>query len=158
MRIRGKAKSENLAIAMMSEQQKRAIELDFENARCMWEARKPEMEKQATAIGRQLVAVEEYSTVWIEGRTPVMTGFSFGYTFKRFPITPKSQRVLCGAKTRSGGSCQARVCIKANGVQARRCRLHGGLSTGPKSKEGRAAVAAVVAASNRTRKKGNNAV
>jgi hypothetical protein len=37
----------------------------------------------------------------------------------------------CGAKTRGGGAC---LCpAMPNG----RCRLHGGLSTGPKSPEGR---------------------
>ncbi|WP_315901688.1 HGGxSTG domain-containing protein [Ruegeria arenilitoris] len=40
---------------------------------------------------------------------------------------PKSQRPVCGAKTRSGGRCKARVV-----PGKRRCRLHGGLSTGPK--------------------------
>nr|WP_276525746.1 HGGxSTG domain-containing protein [Ruegeria profundi] len=42
---------------------------------------------------------------------------------------PKSERPTCGAKTRTGGQCQARVV-----PGKRRCRLHGGLSTGPKKK------------------------
>ncbi len=43
----------------------------------------------------------------------------------------------CGAKTRAGSAC------KAPAIRARaRCRLHGGLSTGPKSTEGRARIAA----------------
>ncbi|WP_318527335.1 HGGxSTG domain-containing protein [Ruegeria aquimaris] len=42
---------------------------------------------------------------------------------------PKSQRPVCGAKTRAGGQCQARAV-----PGKRRCRLHGGLSTGPKGK------------------------
>ncbi|WP_371813400.1 HGGxSTG domain-containing protein [Ruegeria sp. HKCCA4008] len=42
---------------------------------------------------------------------------------------PKSERPECGAKTRAGGQCQARVV-----PGKRRCRLHGGLSTGPKVK------------------------
>ncbi|WP_305851945.1 HGGxSTG domain-containing protein [Ruegeria sp. HKCCD7255] len=42
---------------------------------------------------------------------------------------PKSERSACGAKTRAGGQCQARVV-----PGKRRCRLHGGLSTGPKEK------------------------
>jgi hypothetical protein len=37
----------------------------------------------------------------------------------------------CGAKTRSGGGC----CCPA--MRNGRCRLHGGLSTGPKTREGR---------------------
>ena|GEM_PF-2388226 len=44
---------------------------------------------------------------------------------------------LCGAKTRSG-----RPCAKYQMSGKRRCRLHGGLSTGPKTAEGRARIAA----------------
>jgi len=44
---------------------------------------------------------------------------------------------LCLAKTRSGAPCQK------NPVAGRtRCRLHGGLSTGPKTPEGKAACVA----------------
>ncbi|MDA8649494.1 hypothetical protein N9M31_05750 [Alphaproteobacteria bacterium] len=43
----------------------------------------------------------------------------------------------CGAKTRRGTACQ-RPANKKNG----RCRLHGGASTGPKTAEGRARIAA----------------
>ena len=43
----------------------------------------------------------------------------------------------CGAKTRRGSPCR-RPANKRNG----RCRLHGGRSTGPKSAEGRAKIAA----------------
>lgn len=48
----------------------------------------------------------------------------------------------CGARTRSGGRCRG-LPIVGN----RRCRLHGGKSTGPTTPEGRAAIAA----SNRRR-------
>lgn len=41
--------------------------------------------------------------------------------------------VPCGAKTRAGGPCK-----KPPVPGKRRCRLHGGLSTGPKTPEGRA--------------------
>ena len=44
---------------------------------------------------------------------------------------------LCGAKTRSGHACR-KPALK----RKRRCRLHGGASTGPKSKEGRDRIAA----------------
>ena len=50
--------------------------------------------------------------------------------------TDKHKR-LCGAKTRSGHPCR-KPALK----RKRRCRLHGGLSTGPKSKEGRNRIAA----------------
>lgn len=44
---------------------------------------------------------------------------------------------LCGARTRSNSPC-AKYPIAGE----RRCRLHGGLSTGPKTAEGRARIAA----------------
>ena len=48
----------------------------------------------------------------------------------------RKDRPLCGAKTRAGGTCLVRVELgKA------RCRLHGGLSTGPKTESGRARIA-----------------
>lgn len=48
----------------------------------------------------------------------------------------KQARPVCGAKTRAGGTCQARAV-----PGKRRCRLHGGASTGPKTKEGRERIA-----------------
>ena len=44
------------------------------------------------------------------------------------------ERETCGAKTRRGTPCKRRD-LYANG----RCRMHGGLSTGPKSEAGKAA-------------------
>lgn len=41
-----------------------------------------------------------------------------------------SKAVPCGAKTRGGSPCQC------PGMANGRCRLHGGLSTGPKTDEG----------------------
>jgi hypothetical protein len=49
---------------------------------------------------------------------------------------PKAKRATCGAKTRAGGTCQAKV---VDGKD--RCRLHGGLSTGPTTEAGKAAIA-----------------
>ena len=53
---------------------------------------------------------------------------------------PKWGRPLCGAKTRKGTPCQAPpVWDKANNRPRNgRCRMHGGLSTGPKTPEGKA--------------------
>ncbi len=45
--------------------------------------------------------------------------------------------IKCGAKTRSGTRCG-----KYPVAGKRRCRLHGGLSTGPKTSAGRAAISA----------------
>ena len=47
------------------------------------------------------------------------------------------RRVICGAKTRKGGACRN----KSEAGRAR-CKFHGGKSTGPKTPEGRARIAA----------------
>ena len=47
------------------------------------------------------------------------------------------ERSRCDARTRSGGLCR-----KYPIAGKRRCRLHGGLSTGPKTREGKARIAA----------------
>lgn len=49
---------------------------------------------------------------------------------------PKELRPFCGAKTRSGQPCKAKAVFGMT-----RCRLHGGLSTGPKTEAGRARIA-----------------
>lgn len=51
---------------------------------------------------------------------------------KPFAKLVKQEPVRCAAKTRKGTSCK--IYAMPNG----RCRLHGGLSTGPKTAEGRA--------------------
>lgn len=56
---------------------------------------------------------------------------------------------FCGAKTRRGTPCKCRA---LDGK--RRCALHGGKSTGPKTKAGRAAIAAA----NRARAKSSREV
>lgn len=47
----------------------------------------------------------------------------------------KVNRAVCGAKTRKGSPCKARA---VEGKE--RCRLHGGLSTGAETAEGRARI------------------
>ncbi len=49
------------------------------------------------------------------------------------PVFPEECRgMMCGAKTRQGSRCKRKDLYK-NG----RCRLHGGLSSGPKTLEGK---------------------
>ena len=50
---------------------------------------------------------------------------------------PAQTPIRCGAKTRSGAAC-AKFPVEGK----RRCRLHGGFSTGPKTPAGRAAISA----------------
>ena len=63
----------------------------------------------------------------------------------------KRERPRCGARCRDGSSCKAppvwdrRLDRPVNG----RCRMHGGLSTGPRTQEGRRRIAE----SNRARSK-----
>lgn len=45
-------------------------------------------------------------------------------------------RVICGAKTRKGTPCRAK-----SEPGRRRCKFHGGMSTGPKTEEGKARIA-----------------
>lgn len=51
----------------------------------------------------------------------------------------RKERPRCGAKTRSGRPCQAPAVWDPVKNQPRngRCRMHGGLSTGPKTPEGK---------------------
>jgi hypothetical protein len=49
----------------------------------------------------------------------------------------RKDRPRCGAKTRKGTPCLVRV-----EAGKRRCRFHGGLSTGPRTPEGKARIAA----------------
>lgn len=69
------------------------------------------------------------------------------------PRTPRKHRGVCGAKTRKNTLCQAPPVWNKAKDKARngRCKLHGGLSTGPKTKEGKDAIRA----SNQKRSKSN---
>ncbi len=46
------------------------------------------------------------------------------------------QRIICGARTRKGGSC-----LNKSERGKRRCKFHGGKSTGPKTAEGKTHIA-----------------
>lgn len=59
-----------------------------------------------------------------------------GLAGDRLPL-PRKDRPCCGARTRKGTACLVRV-----EPGKRRCRFHGGLSTGPKTEEGKARIAA----------------
>lgn len=51
----------------------------------------------------------------------------------------KKNRPLCGAKCRDGHSCKAKVVVDSKTGEPinGRCRVHGGLSTGAKTQEGK---------------------
>ena len=44
----------------------------------------------------------------------------------------KKLRAMCGAKNRRGEPCQCKLLFRSG-----RCRFHGGMSTGPKTEEGK---------------------
>jgi hypothetical protein len=54
---------------------------------------------------------------------------------------PRSDRPRCGARTRKGEPCCAPVVWPKGYRPEKRCRTHGGLSTGPKTAEGRERIA-----------------
>jgi hypothetical protein len=55
-------------------------------------------------------------------------------------LTPKPKRPRCGAMCRTGLTCKASAVWDRQRNEPRngRCRMHGGLSTGPRTPEGRA--------------------
>lgn len=56
---------------------------------------------------------------------------------------PKRERPRCGARCRDDHPCQARVALNPHtGKLSTRCRMHGGWSSGPRTPEGLAKVAA----------------
>lgn len=81
----------------------------------------------------------------VESRGPTLDALSEGvvkaYFAKLFPPTvvayrKSNQAARCGAKTRKGLLCRAKVI-----PEKARCRFHGGMSTGPKTPEGRERIA-----------------
>lgn len=60
-----------------------------------------------------------------------------------FWSSPKRERSRCGARCRDGRPCKAPVVWdkRRNCPVNGRCRMHGGLSTGPKTEEGRRRIA-----------------
>jgi hypothetical protein len=54
------------------------------------------------------------------------------FRFQKENIMKKDKGDTCGAKTRSGTPCKRLDLLRGG-----RCRLHGGLSTGPKTIEGK---------------------
>jgi hypothetical protein len=51
--------------------------------------------------------------------------------------TPIGTKATCDARTREGGSCQCKKLLRG-----RRCKFHGGSSTGPRTTDGKARSAA----------------
>ena len=58
----------------------------------------------------------------------------------------KVNRPRCGARCRDGHACRAPVVLRVDGTLAKRCRMHGGLSTGARSPAGQARALAALQA------------
>ncbi|MEI8180491.1 HGGxSTG domain-containing protein [Aestuariivirga sp.] len=56
-------------------------------------------------------------------------------------FTVQRPKLVCGARTRRGTACQCKQLFRKG-----RCRFHGGLSTGPRTAEGREAISRAVRA------------
>jgi hypothetical protein len=73
-------------------------------------------------------------------------------SLRRLNRVKRADRPKCGARRRDGDSCRAPAVwdpVRGKPAHGGRCKLHGGKSTGPRTPEGRAAIAA----SNRRRAK-----
>lgn len=85
-----------------------------------WEAR-PVLDRKGWAVSRMIEALAAYVAK---------------HDIQRPVVLRPGQRVICGAKTRKGTPCR---CKSEPGK--RRCKFHGGMSTGPKTPEGRQRIA-----------------
>jgi hypothetical protein len=133
---------------LLSGAELRALQEHFERERLQFEAQREALERAAARAGKWLQTRSEVESVESPDFAPIILSQTLSYSFERLPTVPKSTRPKCGAKTRAGAACKATVCLRNDGTPAKRCRLHGGRSTGPTSPEGRAAIAE----SNRRRK------
>jgi hypothetical protein len=103
-------------------------------ARATWGFTLSKRDRKLLAANRLVCA--EQTALQREWREPCVCVDVFGRSFVLGWKPSKRDRDRCGAKTRMGSPCQA------PSVHGRdRCRMHGGLSTGPKTPEGRARIA-----------------
>ena len=110
-----------------------------------WEA-KPEIDPRSWAMGRMAEAFgrRDFSDYYARARHGVLDRNTENDVINRFftgstratLLRISNRRVICGAKTRKGTPCKAK-----SEPGKKRCRLHGGLSTGPKTEEGRRRIA-----------------
>jgi transcriptional regulator with XRE-family HTH domain len=70
------------------------------------------------------------------GEQADLLALALNFLPRRLAYRVAAYRVTCGAKTRKGTLCRAK-----SEPGRKRCRFHGGLSTGPKTAEGRARIA-----------------
>ena len=78
-----------------------------------------------------------FSPQYAQARACIM-GYEGFHIKNEASFMNRESRTKCGALTRKGTPCRAPVVwdIIANRPRNGRCRMHGGLSTGPRTKEG----------------------
>ena len=96
---------------------------------------------------REVEAAREAAQLEAGTHERVTTRGRYGGRVEHVWAKTKAAQPRCNATTRKGQPCAARVVVRSDGSHATKCRFHGGLSTGPKTEQGRAAIAA----SNRRR-------
>ena len=81
---------------------------------------------------------------FISDWNPFTGNWTYSSRPQRSPSKPRRKRPLCAARCRDGHACRARAVWDDDRDRPRngRCRVHGGLSTGPKTAEGKARIAA----------------
>lgn len=85
-----------------------------------------------TRTGGQGLSPTPAWQAWLDARLAAETARLQAKTAQRLA----SLRVICGAKTRAGGKCRNK-----SEPGKRRCKFHGGKSTGPKTPEGKVRIA-----------------
>ncbi|MDR9384315.1 HGGxSTG domain-containing protein [Ralstonia sp. 11b] len=94
------------------------------------------VECDAVRAERDAIERAEYER-FLNSRLPPRRGWSRA-PLPSYPLFPEELRgMTCGARTRAGTPCKM-TAIHRNG----RCKLHGGMSTGPRSNAGKARSAA----------------
>lgn len=101
--------------------------------RCIAKTHKGQQCKNRAAPGNSLCQshIRQQAFVFDEDRND-MARQAWKSSFAEDPLPEICIDMVCGAKTRTGSPCRRRD-IYGNG----RCRLHGGLSTGPKTVKGK---------------------
>jgi len=101
-----------------------------------WEA-KAKVDRNAWAV-RRMAGVLTLPPAWASSQGEALGASDAGLIALAARLTSQAarRRVICGAKTRKGTPCR---CQSEPGK--RRCKFHGGMSTGAKTPEGRARIA-----------------
>jgi len=105
---------------------------------------RPEEAEAMTRVGRSVTMADEIraTKTRIEAKLSAASATVLAELreLHRIHRPPRNQRPRCGARTRSGAPCRAPAWWPSGLAAPRngRCRMHGGLSTGPRTAAGKA--------------------